>query len=69
MNRREFVRLAGSGVAVGALAEPAEATVVEQRAHSAAVPGMTGQKVLFKVVRAAGSVENLSFSRPTASIT
>ena len=62
MNRREFVRLAGSGVAVGALAEVAEATVVEQRAHSAAVPGSTGQKVLFKVgTGGGGSVENLKF--------
>ena len=62
MNRREFVRLAGSGVAVGALAEVAEATVVEQRGHSAAVPGSTGQKVLFKVgTGGGGCVENLKF--------
>ena len=62
MDRREFMRMAGSGVAVGAFAEAAEAAVTAQQAQSPVPQKSTGQKVLFKVgTGGGGSVESLQF--------
>ncbi len=49
MDRREFVRLAGSGISAGALAETLVSAQVARTPAAAAKPAASASKVKFKV--------------------
>ena len=49
MDRREFVRLAGSGISAGALAETLVSAQVARTPAAAAKPAAPASKVKFKV--------------------
>ena len=49
MDRREFVRLAGSGISAGALAETLVSAQVARTPAAAATPAAPASKVKFKV--------------------